>query len=62
MDLSLSDHISKVKCFTDVIYSMIGTVVWAVILIAWIVTFQLNRSSWGDFADDISFIIPLGTS
>ncbi|KAJ6641399.1 Gamma-secretase subunit pen-2 [Pseudolycoriella hygida] len=43
-----------------VIYSAIGSVVWAVAIVAWVLTFQLNRADWGEFADSISFIIPLG--
>ncbi|KAK9886450.1 hypothetical protein WA026_016734 [Henosepilachna vigintioctopunctata] len=45
---------------TYVIYSAIGAGIWAVILITWIVIFQLSREEWGEFADRISFIIPLG--
>lgn len=41
---------------------MIGTVVWFVALTTWIVVFQVNRSTWGEFADEISFIIPYGTA
>ncbi|XP_037045782.1 gamma-secretase subunit pen-2 [Bradysia coprophila] len=43
-----------------VIFSGIGSVVWIVIIIAWVFSFQLNRAAWGEFADSISFIIPLG--
>ncbi|XP_044763772.1 gamma-secretase subunit pen-2 [Coccinella septempunctata] len=43
-----------------VIYSAIGATVWIVVLTAWIITFQVNRDNWGEFADRISFIIPLG--
>lgn len=43
-----------------VIYSGIGTVLWAILIISWVITFQVNRARWGEFADNISFIIPLG--
>lgn len=43
-----------------VIYSAAGATTWLIVLTAWIITFQLNRDSWGEFADRISFIIPLG--
>jgi presenilin enhancer 2 len=39
---------------------MIGTLVWTAIIAGWIVIFQLNRVSWGETADAISFIIPRG--
>ncbi|KAJ8980382.1 hypothetical protein NQ317_009376 [Molorchus minor] len=44
-----------------VIMSAIGSSIWFVLLATWITTFQLNRASWGEFADHISFIIPVGT-
>lgn len=43
-----------------VIRSMIGTVIWTAIITVWIVIFQLNRVSWGETADAMSFIIPRG--
>lgn len=52
--------IKHVFPFSDVIYSGIGAIVWAIAIITWISTFQLNRAEWGEFADSISFIIPLG--
>ncbi|OPL21311.1 hypothetical protein AM593_10147, partial [Mytilus galloprovincialis] len=48
------------KYYLDVIRSMIGTVIWTAIISVWIVIFQLNRVSWGDTADAMSFIIPRG--
>lgn len=48
-------------CVADVIFSALGTVVWIAAIVTWVVVFQVNRASWGKFADDISFIIPLGT-
>ncbi|CAH1107752.1 unnamed protein product [Psylliodes chrysocephalus] len=44
-----------------VVCSAIGTSIWFVALLSWVITFQLNRSNWGEFADYISFIIPFGT-
>lgn len=40
--------------------SAIGALVWAIGLGTWITVFQANRAAWGEFADDISFIIPFG--
>lgn len=44
----------------DVILSGIGALLWAIGLGVWTTIFQANRAAWGEFADDISFIIPLG--
>lgn len=52
--------IKLVSSFSDVIFSAIGSLVWIVAIITWVITFQLNRADWGEFADSISFIIPLG--
>lgn len=49
-----------VHSVSDVIFSAIGSIVWIVAIITWVLTFQLNRADWGEFADKISFIIPLG--
>ncbi|KAL2722592.1 gamma-secretase subunit pen-2 isoform X1 [Vespula squamosa] len=43
-----------------VIFSGIGAILWMVILVSWIVTFQTQRAAWGEFADHISYIIPVG--
>ncbi|KAF7266506.1 presenilin enhancer, gamma-secretase subunit [Rhynchophorus ferrugineus] len=43
-----------------VIYSTIGCLIWLILLVSWITVYQINRSAWGEFADKISFIIPLG--
>ncbi|KAL9692547.1 hypothetical protein quinque_016459 [Culex quinquefasciatus] len=43
-----------------VIFSGIGSLIWLVAILSWVTTFQLKRTDWGDFADSISFIIPLG--
>lgn len=44
----------------DVIFSGIGAILWMIALVAWIVTFQTQRAAWGEFADHISYIIPVG--
>lgn len=46
--------------FKDVICSGIGSLIWLAIIILWISIFQYNRAAWGEFADSISFILPLG--
>ena len=43
-----------------VIRSAVGAVVWTAGLAAWITIYQINRASWGEIGDKISFIIPLG--
>lgn len=43
-----------------VIYSFIGASVWFVGLLAWIITYQLNRADWGATGDSLSFNIPRG--
>ncbi|XP_056645427.1 gamma-secretase subunit pen-2 [Diorhabda carinulata] len=43
-----------------VIYSAIGTSIWFIAIVIWIIVFQLNRANWGEYADYISFIIPVG--
>lgn len=43
-----------------VLRSMIGSVIWAAVLVTWIAIFQTNRADWGATADRISFIIPTG--
>lgn len=44
-----------------VICSAVGALLWLIGLVTWVTIFQINRASWGEFADSISFIIPLGT-
>ncbi|XP_002138654.2 gamma-secretase subunit pen-2 [Drosophila pseudoobscura] len=51
---------SQIKRF--VIYSAVGTLLWIVALIAWIIIFQTNRTGWGATADYMSFMIPLGSA
>ncbi|XP_039953777.1 gamma-secretase subunit pen-2 [Bactrocera neohumeralis] len=48
----------RIKKF--VISSLIGALIWSVILITWIIIFQTKRAEWGEMADRMSFIIPLG--
>jgi len=43
-----------------VIKSMIGSAFWFVVLVAWIVIFQTQRTKWGEVGDDLSFVIPKG--
>lgn len=43
-----------------VIYSGLGTLFWTILLTTWIIIFQTQRSEWGEVADYMSFIIPLG--
>ncbi|XP_076619146.1 presenilin enhancer, gamma-secretase subunit [Colletes latitarsis] len=43
-----------------VIFSAIGAALWSAALLAWIITFQTQRAAWGEFADSISYIIPMG--
>ncbi|KAG5674866.1 hypothetical protein PVAND_004811 [Polypedilum vanderplanki] len=44
-----------------VIMSGIGTLFWIIALTTWIIIFQTNRIAWGEFGDELSFIIPLGS-
>ena len=46
--------------FSDVIRSVIGSVIWTAVIVTWVVIFQLKRAEWGASADYISFIIPRG--
>merc|ERR1712179_218625 len=43
-----------------VIRSMIGAVIWILLIAAWVTIFQIYRAEWGETADRISFIIPFG--
>nr|AXY96274.1 Pen2 [Locusta migratoria migratoria] len=43
-----------------VILSAIGSIIWTIILVSWIVVFQTHRAEWGATADYMSFIIPTG--
>ncbi|XP_023015181.1 presenilin enhancer, gamma-secretase subunit [Leptinotarsa decemlineata] len=44
-----------------VIFSAVGSVIWFTALVTWVAIFQINRANWGEFADYISFMIPVGT-
>lgn len=57
--LLLIKHSASIP-FADVIFSGIGSIIWIVALVTWVLAFQMNRAEWGEFADSISFIIPLG--
>ena len=50
--------LQKMKLY--VILSAFGVLVWAAVLITWIVIFQTKRAEWGEFGDEISFNIPRG--
>jgi hypothetical protein len=54
---SLNSHTN----FSDVAWSAVGSLMWLSVLIAWIVTFQSNRTKWGELGDDLSIMIPLGS-
>lgn len=43
-----------------VIFSAMGTLIWTAALVSWITIYQVNRASWGEFGDSISFNIPRG--
>ena len=45
---------------SDVLRSILGSVVWIAVIVTWVVIFQLKRAEWGASADYISFIIPKG--
>lgn len=42
--------------------SGIGAIIWFILILIWIITYQTNRIRWGEFGDDISFIIPTGSA
>nr|ALS04483.1 gamma-secretase subunit PEN-2 [Acartia pacifica] len=48
----------KIKKY--VILSALGSLIWTVGLITWIVIFNYNRVSWGATADYMSFNIAIG--
>jgi len=43
-----------------VVYSGIGSLVWIIGIVTWVVIYQVHRAEWGEFGDRISFIIPTG--
>ena len=51
-------HFSRIL---DVICSAIGSFIWFMAIFAWVALFQAKRIEWGEWADDLSFIIPLGS-
>jgi len=61
MSLTLEMYVCVCNVFvSDVIWSMIGGLVWTGIVVAWVTVFQLHRAEWGAAADQMSFIIPKG--
>ena len=40
--------------------SQIGSAVWFVAIVAWIVIYQTQREGWGEIGDDLSFVVPKG--
>lgn len=51
---------TNISFLLDVLMSGVGALIWFGLIVAWIVSFQKNRAAWGEWADSISFIIPLG--
>jgi len=43
-----------------VIKSMVGSAIWFILIVAWIIVFQTMRTEWGDLGDDLSFVVPKG--
>lgn len=59
--ICLSDsYLDILCCCLDVILSSIGAAIWAVVIAVWVYIFQTHRAEWGEFGDQISFIIPTG--
>ena len=48
----------KIKVY--VILSGVGTLLWTIGMIAWITIYQINRASWGELGDNLSFLSPKG--
>ena len=46
--------------FVDVKGSFIGFSIYTSIFLIWLVSFLVERNSWGAFADQISLVIPNG--
>lgn len=46
--------------FSDVIRSIIGSLIWISVIVTWVTIFQLKRADWGATGDYISFMIPRG--
>lgn len=58
---SIDDSLRSLSPLPDVIYSAIGSLIWFLVIATWVAMFQANRVAWGEWADDLSFIIPLGS-
>jgi len=52
------EHKTSIRFY--VIASLIGVLIWTLVGTAWILTFQLKRTEWQEWADDLSFNIPRG--
>lgn len=48
-------------CFTDVLLSAIGALIWTIAIITWLSIYVQNRAAWGELGDYISFTIPMGS-
>lgn len=56
----LKKYILNIFIISDVFFSGLGSIVWIIAIAVWITVFQNYRADWGEAADNISFIIPLG--
>lgn len=54
------DSVFHIVNIQDVIMSAFGALLWAIALGTWITIFHMNRAAWGEYADNLSFLIPLG--
>lgn len=43
-----------------VLGSLLGVVVWTLLVIGWTVLYQTQRPNWGDAGDYISVVVPYG--
>jgi len=41
-------------------YSLIGGIIYGIILLSWIILYAVKRNEWGPFADTIAVNIPNG--
>lgn len=41
-------------------WSLIGAIIWTMVLITWVTIFQLKRVDWGQTGDRLSLVIPKG--
>lgn len=44
-----------------VLSSILGTLIWTAVLVAWTYLYQTQRPNWGAFGDYISVIVPYGS-